>query len=313
MRRAALLLAVALAAPALAQDPPPPAGGSALERRLRDELSIRPYLKSGWVEVRVVEHDVTLTGKTPDELHRALVQLICENDPDVGKVSNRISVDESLIPWRPSKEDQDRIVARNARCALRADRRLGRFTSLDAKVERGTARIVGKVEREEQKRAAERIVKEIEGVERVESSVEVQPEGAARQSGPPLEPTSAESDLAKAIVKRVTSDALLRGAVAVTPVVTGEQVALLGNAPDLPRHDYAVELARSEILRDLTPARRDRSPFRSKSRDAAPTDPASRARVTLASLIVIGRRTPPKERESPAEGEKGPAGPGGRD
>src|SRR4051794_4378487 len=125
----ACAVAVALLALVVDQDrtPPSPAGtarGDQPERRLRANIAGRPYLKAGWVEVAVDGRTVELSGKVPDELHRRLAVLVCKNDPDVGRVEDKLSVEPALIPWSPTKEELDRLVARNAQNVLRADRRL---------------------------------------------------------------------------------------------------------------------------------------------------------------------------------------------
>jgi osmotically-inducible protein OsmY len=277
MRRLSVaMVVVALALPSAAEEAAL-AEGRALERRLRDDLRARPYLERGPIEVRVDGRDVTVTGKVPDALHRSIVELVCENEPGVARVTDELIVDESLGPWRPSIDVRDRIAATSARAALRSDRQLGLYTSLAVRVSGGTATVTGTVARVEHRRAAVKLLCELAGVELVVDRIEVEPHRASRRSAPPLDMTAAETELANAIDERVRADDLLRGSVLISSRVTGDQVVLLGEAPDLVHHDALVELARN-VVRRLAP------------------------RPTVTSLIVIGRKPTPGPAASPGAG-----------
>jgi osmotically-inducible protein OsmY len=277
MRRLSIaMIVIALALPSAGREPAPE--GRALERRLRDDLRARSYLERGRIEVRVDGRDVTVAGKVPDALHRSLVRLVCENEPGVERVTDELVIDESLGPWRPSIDERDRIAATSARAALRSDRQLGLYTSLSVRVSGGAATVTGRVARIEHQRAAVKLLCELFGVEHVIDRIEVDPLRASRRSAPPLDMSATETELANAIDERIRADDLLRGSVLISTHVTGDQVILLGEAPDLVHHDAMVELARNVVVHR----------------------PAPRPNVT--SQIVIGRKPPPPPVASPGAG-----------
>src|SRR5262249_17217781 len=120
--------------------------------------------------------------------------------------------------------------------------------SLSVRVSGATATVTGKVARIEHRRAAVKLLCELAGIEHVIDQIEVDPLRASRRSAPPLEMTAAETELANAIDERIRADDDLRGSVLISTQVTGDQVVLLGEAPDLVHHDAMVELARNVVL-----------------------------------------------------------------
>jgi len=95
---------------------------TSLKETVREELIAGRTSRAGWVRVRTEGATVTLLGRVPDELTRAVVVQSVRNVPGVKVVNHDLTVDGSLPSWKPTRVELARLRLENARRSSAATR-----------------------------------------------------------------------------------------------------------------------------------------------------------------------------------------------
>lgn len=136
-----------------------------IEMKVLDELDREPDLDDTFITVKVNKENIILQGKVPTDYERSLAGKAAERAIGKGSVLNKVVVDPSHMRG-------------DAEIGTASQRKLMRLKDFPAKrteveVENGWVTLRGRVHSREQKKKAEEVVKEINGVAGVANKLTV--------------------------------------------------------------------------------------------------------------------------------------------
>lgn len=185
----ALSLLLGLGACATKQSVGEQVDDATLQMRVGRALIADPQTSRFGIDVDVVDGVVYLKGDVDSENEKMQAGRVAANTVGVKEVKNDLQIEGMMPEGEDSRSDI--AIRTSVGTRLMADPDTSRM-NIDVDVVNGVVYLTGIVESEREKKAAERLVRGIDGVQDVKNQLEVQTEGKGAAPGGPDEPSKTD-------------------------------------------------------------------------------------------------------------------------